>query len=88
MAAALGEREIAEFVEHNEVHTGQIIGEPALTTGAGFALQPVDEVDDSVETATGAAADTSPRNSDSEMAFAGAGSAELLIRVRAASGSS
>src|SRR5258707_763909 len=61
LSAGLSEWQIAEFVEHDEVEPGQVIGEPSLAAGAGLALQPVDEVDDGVEAAARAAADASPR---------------------------
>src|SRR5207302_10241164 len=76
LAAGLSERQIAELVENNEVHAGEIFGEPPLPTGAGFALQPIDEVDDGVEAAPGAAADAGPRNGDRQMRLAGAGSTD------------
>jgi hypothetical protein len=58
LAADLSEREVAEFVENDEVHSREIFGEPPLPASAGFALQAVDEVDDGVEAAPGAAADS------------------------------
>jgi hypothetical protein len=45
-----------------------------LPAGAGFALQPIDEVNDGVEAASGAAADAGPRNRYRQMRLAGAGS--------------
>ena len=36
LAAGLGERQIAEFVEHDEVHAAEIVGQPALPAGRGF----------------------------------------------------
>ena len=45
MPAGLGEGEIAEFVEDDEVEAGEIIGEPSLATGARFGLELVDEID-------------------------------------------
>ena len=39
-------------------------------------FQPIDEVDDGVEAAPGAAADAGPRNSYGQMRLAGAGSAD------------
>ena len=36
LPAGLGEGEIAEFVEDDEVEAGEIIGEASLPTGAGF----------------------------------------------------
>src|SRR3984893_4394845 len=76
LAAGLGEWQVAQFVEHDEVEPCQVIGEPALPTGAGFALQPIDEVDDGVEAAARAAADAGPSDGYGEMAFAGAGAAD------------
>jgi len=46
LSASLGEGEVAELVEHDKVEAGQVIREPPLPAGAGFALQSVDEVDD------------------------------------------
>jgi len=76
VAAGLSEGQVAEFVENDEVHAGEIFGEPPLSAGAGFGLQPIDEVDDGVEAAPGAAADAGPRNSYGQMRLAGAGSAD------------
>ena len=42
LAAGLGERQIAEFVEDDEVHAGQVIGKPSLPRVAGFGLEPID----------------------------------------------
>ena len=36
LAAGLSEGQIAEFVENDEVHAGEIFGEPPLPAGAGF----------------------------------------------------
>ena len=54
LAAGLSEGQIAEFVEDDEVHAGQVIGEPALPSVAGLGLEPVDEIDHVVEPAAGA----------------------------------
>src|SRR6202023_4229892 len=48
---------------------------PPLPAGAGFGLQPIDEIDDRIEAASGAAADAGSRNSYCQMRLAGAGSA-------------
>ena len=53
MSARLGEERIAELAEDDEVHAGQMIGEPALAAVAGLGLEPVDEV---VEPPAGAGA--------------------------------
>src|SRR5438270_2196029 len=76
LAAGLSERQVAELVENNEVHASEIFSEPPLPADAGFALQPIDEVDDSVEAAPGAAADAGPRNRYGQMRLAGAGSTD------------
>src|SRR6266566_9714879 len=76
LAAGLRGGQIAELVEHNKIETGQVIGEPALPAGAGFALQPIDEVDDGVKAASRAAADASPRNRYGQMRLAGSGAAD------------
>src|SRR6266566_3799755 len=76
LAASLSEGQVAELVENDEVHAREIFGEPPLPAGAGFALQPVDEVDDGVEAPPGAAADAGPRNSYGQMRLAGAGAAD------------
>src|SRR5215468_12541116 len=44
LSAGLRERQIAQLVENDEVHAGQMFGEPALPTVAGLGLEPVDEV--------------------------------------------
>jgi hypothetical protein len=80
LAAGLSEGQVAEFVENDEVHAREIFGEPPLPAGAGFALQPVDEVDDGVEAAPGAAADAGPRNSYGQMRLAGAGQLNDTLR--------
>jgi hypothetical protein len=41
--------QIAQLVEDDKVHAGQMLGEPTLPTIAGLGLEPVDEVDDVVE---------------------------------------
>src|SRR5437879_7104599 len=76
LTAGLGEGQIAEFVENDEVHAREIFGEPPLPAGAGFALQPIDEIDDGIEAAPGAAADAGSRNSYGQMRLAGASSAD------------
>ena len=73
LAARLGEGKIAQFVENDEVHAGQMLGEPALSSVAGLGLEPVDEIDDVVEAAAGTIADTASGDSDGQMGLAGTG---------------
>ena len=37
MAAGLGERQIAEFVEDDEIEAGEIVGEASLAAGSAFS---------------------------------------------------
>ena len=70
------ERQIAQLVENDEVHAGQMFGEPALPAVAGLGLEAVDEVDHVIEAATGAGSDAASRDSDGQMGLAGARSAD------------
>ena len=89
LAAGLGEGQVAELVENDEVHAGEMIGDPALPTAAGLGFEPIDEIDDIVEPATGAGADAASRDGDGEMGFAGSGrSSDILPGIRARAGAS
>ena len=76
LATGLGERQVAEFVQHDEVHACQMFGEPALASIAGLDLEPVDQIDDVVEATTGATPDAASRNGDGQMSLAGPSSAD------------
>jgi len=76
LAAGLCERQIAEFIEDDEVHAGQVIGKPTLTNIAGFGFEPIDEIDDVMEAAACAIADAATRDGNGEMGLAGAGPAD------------
>lgn len=76
LAAGLGEGQIYELVEDQEVETGEVIGEPSLAAVAGFGLQPVDEIDDVVEAAAAAGTDAAAGDGDCQMGLAGAGAAD------------
>ena len=52
LSSGLSERQITEFIEDDEVHSGQVIGEPTLPSVAGLGLEPVDEIDHVVKPAT------------------------------------
>jgi hypothetical protein len=71
LAAGLGEGKIAQLVKNDEVHPGQMLGEPALSSVAGLGLEPADEIDDVVEATAGTIADTASRDSDGQMGLAG-----------------
>ena len=87
LAAGLGEGQIAEFIEDDEVHAGEVIGEPALPAVAGLGFEPIDEIDDIVEPTARAGANAASRNGDGEMGLAGSGrSSDILPGIRATGG--
>ena len=45
LSARLGERQIAEFIEDDEVEPCEVIGKPSLAASPTFGLQPVDQID-------------------------------------------
>jgi hypothetical protein len=47
----LSERQIAELIENDEVHSRELIGDPTLPSVTGLDLEPVDEIDHVVEAA-------------------------------------
>ena len=79
LAAGLGKRQIAQFVQNDEVEAGQIIGKAPLASATRFALQAVDEIDDIEEAAPGAATNAASGNGNREMRFAGAGRSSVTM---------
>ena len=73
LAAALGERQVAEFVEDNEVDPAQGIGSAALTVDFDLGFEPVDQIDDIEEPRLASGPDAVARNADRDVAFARAG---------------
>ena len=81
LATGLGKGQISEFVQDDEVHPGQMLSKPALTSVAGLNLEAVDEVDDIIEAATGTGSDAGSRDGDGQMGLAGAHRADdILLR--------
>jgi len=76
LAAGLCERQIAELVENDEVHTGQVISKSALPSIACFGFEPVDEIDHVVEPAAGTGSNATSPDRDRQMGLAGAGSTD------------
>ena len=76
LSSGLSEGQIAELVENDEVHSGELIGDPTLPSVAGLDLEPVDEIDHVVEPATGAGADAASGDGNGQMGLAGAGAAD------------
>ncbi len=51
LPAGLREGKIAEFIEHDEVEPGEIIGDPALLAATMLGIDAIDEIDDVEEEA-------------------------------------
>lgn len=51
LAAALRERQVAEFIEHHQVDTGELAGQGAGLAGTALRLEPVGEIDGGEEPA-------------------------------------
>lgn len=75
LATGLGEGQIAEFIQHNEVHPGQMLGEPSLPSVAGLGLEAIDEVDYVEEAAAGTGSDAASGDGNGQVGFACAGAA-------------
>jgi hypothetical protein len=45
VSASLGERQVAEFIEDDEVKASEIIGETSLATSPSFGFEPVNQID-------------------------------------------
>lgn len=82
LSACLGEWQVAQLVEDQEIETGDQIGGPAQPVGARIGIQLVIQIDDVDEPSPGSVADTYPDNADSQMGFAGAGAKPDDIRRR------
>ncbi len=76
LAAGLGEGQVAELVEDDEVEAGEVIGDAALAAGTCLGFELVDEVDDVEEATAGAAADAGARDGNRGMRLARAGAAD------------
>jgi hypothetical protein len=67
LPAGLREGKIAEFVEHDEVEPGEVIGDPALLAAAMLGIEAIDEIDDVEEAAARAVWITLVARSAAEM---------------------
>jgi len=73
LSAGLGERQVAELIEDDEVLAGEIVGDAALPSGARLGLEPIDEIDGGEEAAARSRADAASGDSDRQMGLAGSG---------------
>src|SRR3954463_5908933 len=76
LSAGLAEREVAEFVDDDEIVAQQLLGETAAAPGRLLLLELVDEIDQIEEAPPGTGADDGGGDADGEMGFAGAGAAD------------
>ena len=72
----LNARPLAELVEDDEVHAGEVVDHSTLTTPSAFGLELVDPVDDVEEAAARTDSDSGPGDGDGQMGLAGAGPAD------------
>ena len=72
LSAGLGEGQVAELVEDQEVEAGDEIGGSSLAFCAGFCVQLVHQVDHIEEPTPAAFPDACPGDADGKMGFAGA----------------
>ena len=67
----MSEGQIAEFIKNDEVLSRQLIGETALPPVAALGLEPIDQIDHVIKSATGAGADAASGDGDGQMCLAG-----------------
>ena len=60
-ARGLGEGQVAELIEDDEVAAGELLGGASLSTGAGFGLEVVDQLDNVIAAVAGAISDAGAR---------------------------
>jgi len=75
----LAERQVAEFVDDDEIVAQQLLGQSATATGGLFLFQLIDQIDQVEEAPPGAAADDRRGHCDAQMGFAGAGRTSVIM---------
>ena len=76
LSTGLGEGQIAQLVQDQEVGAGDQICGSSLSFGAGFGIQLVHQIDAIEEPPATAVSDAGAGNTDGEVGFAGSGSAD------------
>jgi hypothetical protein len=79
LPAGLGEREIAEFIENDDVEASEIVGDASLSAGSTFGLKLIDEIDGGEEAPARSGADATPRDGDGQMRLACAGRTSVIL---------
>ena len=90
LSAGLREGQIAKLVEYDEIFPTKIFSQPALSYGASFGLESVDQIDHIEEPTACAVTNASASNRYGKMRFAGAGPTDqhkiALMRQKVAAG--
>ena len=79
LAAGLGERQVAELIEDDEIDAGELAGERAGLAVAALLLEAIDQIDDVEEPAAGPRADDVGGDGDRQMRLAGAGRSSVIL---------
>ena len=79
LPAGLGERQVAELVEDDEVETCQMIGQASLPASPAFGLEPVDQIDGVEEPAARSTTNAAARDRDRQMRLARAGRTSVIL---------
>ena len=79
LPANLGEGQITELVEDDEVEAGEEVGEPSLATSAPLGFEAVDQVDGGEESPARSGTDAASRNGDRQMRLAGASRSSVIV---------
>ena len=76
LSSGLGEGQVSELVEDDEVAPGELLGGTSLAPGAMFGLEQIDQVDGVVAAPAAALPDAGAHDGDGKMGLAAAGSAD------------
>ena len=79
LTTGLGEGEIAEFIEHDEVFPDEIFRDPSLPSASRFGLEPIDEIDGVVKAAAFAGANAIASDGDGQMCLSSAGRSSVIL---------
>jgi hypothetical protein len=79
LTTGLGEGQIAELIEHDEVETGEVVGDASLLAGTVLGLEAVDQIDDVEEAPAGSVANERAGNRDGEVRLARAGRSRVIV---------
>jgi hypothetical protein len=76
LSAGLAERQVAQFVDDDEIVAQQVLGQATAAAGGLFLLELVDQIDQVEEAAPGAGADDRGSDANGEMSLSSAGAAD------------